>query len=268
MCIKKIIEWFTKPEPEPNPGPIEGNRKTALLFGINNYPGSSNDLNGCLNDISDIAQRLSDDFPEFKTKLFKDSQVTRYTFITEVTKEIGMLVPGDVLLISYSGHGTQVYDISGDEEDGYDEAIYLYDGSVIDDDIGDALKNIPDGATVILMFDSCFSGTVTRRLNGDKTKFIKTEGLPLRKKKRKRFKKSEMKWIVFSGCSEQQTSADALISGRYNGAFTYYALKALTVDITYREWIDKIHEYLPSKDFDQNPTLEGREGLFDKKVLT
>ena len=267
MCIKKIIEWFVQ-EPEPIPEPQEGNKKTALLFGINNYPGTSNDLNGCINDILDIDKKLSTDFPEFKTKLFKDSQVTKYTFITEVTKEISLLIAGDVLLVSYSGHGTQVYDTSGDEADGYDEAVYLYDGSVIDDDIGDALKNIPDGATVVLMFDSCFSGTVTRLLNGDKTKFVQTEGLPPRKIKRKRFKKSEMKWIVFSGCSEQQTSADANINGKYNGAFTFYALKTLSPDITYRQWITKIHQYLPSNNFSQNPTLEGREGLFDKKVLT
>jgi metacaspase-1 len=93
------------------------------------------------------------------------------------------------------------------------------------------------------------------------------EGVPLRKHKRVRFDKSEMKWIVLSGCGEKQTSADAFISRRYNGAFTYYALKTLKVGMTYNEWIKAINAYLPSKNYDQVPTLEGNEKLFSKPIF-
>jgi hypothetical protein len=33
--------------------------------------------------------------------------------------------------------------------------------------------------------------------------------------------------VLFAGCKDNQTSADAYISGAYNGAFTYYFCKTL-----------------------------------------
>jgi len=258
MCFKR---WFHKPDPVPT----EPANKRILLFAINDYPGSANDLSGCLNDIDDVEKMLNAAFPGFNILKFKDSQVTRKAFIDNITSAISLLRPGDELAVWYSGHGTYTYDKNGDEQDGYDEAVYLYDGMVIDDDIGAALKNIPDGATVLLCFDSCFSGTVTR--NPHKNRFI-DPGLPRREKKRVRFNKAEMNYIVISGCGEHQTSADAYIDGRYNGAFTYFALKTLAPGITYNQWIGRIHQYLPSKDFDQNPTIEGNSILLNKKVFT
>jgi len=275
MCFKK---WFTKPDPvviiipvpDPIPVPIPdtGGKKIALLFSINDYPGAANDLNGCNNDARDIEQILNYKFPGFNINKFKDAQVTRNRFISEVTKAIAALLPGDFLLISYSGHGTQEYDIHGDESDGYDEAIYLYDGSVIDDDIGKCLKSIPIGATVVLMMDSCFSGTITRVVSKYANRYFQNQFLPIRRHKRKRFAKNEMNWIVLSGCGEQQTSADAFINGEYHGAFTFYALRTLEPGITYTEWMRRINIYLPGKDFDQFPTLEGKESLFSKIVFT
>lgn len=54
-------------------------------------------------------------------------------------------VPFDVptLYIDYSGHGTYDYDRNGDEADGYDEALFLYDGVLLDDTINSWLQKIP-----------------------------------------------------------------------------------------------------------------------------
>lgn len=259
MCFKK---WFSKPDP------VTAANKRAILFAINDYPGSQNDLNGCVNDQMDLEKKLKSDFPGFEIIKFKDSEVTRKCFIDQIVQAISVLRSGDVLLLHYSGHGTYTYDSSGDESDGYDEAVYLYDGMVIDDDIGEALKAIPEGATVLLLFDSCFSGTVTREIVNFKNRFVPSKDSAKPLVKRRRFAKSEMNWMVFSGCGEHQTSADSYFSGRYNGAFTYYALKTLKPGITYREWFTAIHRYLPSSEYDQDPTLEGNESLFDKKVFT
>ena len=277
MCFSK---WFAIPEHDQDEFPEEGKKKMALVFNINNYPGTENDLRGCLNDGEDLLWKLDDEFPGFLIKRFKDSEATVKAFKTEMRNAVALLVPGDDLLVHYSGHGTYTYDESGDEADGYDEAICLYDGIVIDDDIGDILMSIPDGATVLLLFDSCFSGTVTRafgnpnkksifpwRNHPTKNRFMDPK-LPPRKKKRIRFTKEEMKWVVISGCGEHQTSADAYINRRYNGAFTHYALLTLTPGITYRQWHERIRKYLPSDQFDQIPMLEGKESLLDKLVLT
>ena len=270
MCFKKILEWF-KPDPIPQPPnppePPTDKKRIALLFAINNYPGTTNDLNGCINDQIDLSLRLAVDFPGFQISMFKDAEVTRSRFIKEVVSAIAYINPGDVLLVHYSGHGTKVTDVNGDEKDGYDEALYLYDGTVIDDDIGYALKSIPDGATVVLMFDSCFSGTVTRTLK-NQNRFIPNPNIDSTAVKRIRIPKEEMKWIVFSGCQEDQTSADATFNGRFNGAFTYYSLKALKPNMTYAQWIVEINKYLPSGAFDQCPTLEGNQSLFSNIVFT
>ena len=65
MCWKKIVNWWNNiqennPEPPP-PNPEQGLQKNiALLFAINNYSGSSNDLQGCLNDQKRVASKLPD----------------------------------------------------------------------------------------------------------------------------------------------------------------------------------------------------------------
>jgi hypothetical protein len=38
--------------------------------------------------------------------------------------------------------------------------------------------------------------------------------------------------------------------------------------MTYKTWYDLIRKYLPSRDFDQIPTLEGNSTLINKQVLT
>jgi metacaspase-1 len=283
MCFKKIWESIFPPKPtpapvptptpEPIPGPSPAGRRTGLLFAINNYPGSQNDLQGCLNDQSDVLSKVTAMFPDFKARIFLDSQVTRSTFLGEIKKAITALKTGDMLLIHYSGHGTQIYDDSGDEADGYDEALYLYDGALVDDELGGALVAIPQGAHVVCAFDSCFSSSVTRatinQLRGHQNRFHQI--LPVRHIKRKRIgdKMKDLDYIVFSGCGESQTSADAYINGRYNGAFTYYWLKALqSKDQTYKTWYTKLRTYLPSKEYDQIPDIDGQDDLLDHNVFS
>jgi metacaspase-1 len=255
MCFKKST-------------PIIPAKKRALLFAINNYPGTQNDLNGCLNDEIDVEARLNKDFPGFDIRKFKDSQVTGSKFVGELTNAIRILRAGDLLFVHYSGHGTQVPDKNGDEADGYDEAIYLWDEPVVDDTIRAALAQIPAGAMVVLAFDSCFSGTITRDPLCAKTKFMRYQGNPIMKTPNRKMTDNEIGYVVFSGCEEHQTSADAQIGGRYNGAFTYFWLASLKKGMTYQQWFDKLHTYLPGNGYDQAPTLEGDKNLFNNIVFT
>ena len=247
---------------------INAEKKRALLFAINDYPGSQNDLNGCINDQTDVESMLNKYFPGFVISKFKNSQVTAARFISEVGNAIKVLRPGDILLIHYSGHGTQVPDTSGDESDNYDEAIYLYDRPVIDDTIRDLLSKIPEGAKVVLSFDSCFSGTITRDPFCAKTKFMRYDGNPIMKTANRKMTPNEKRYVVFSGCGEQQTSADACIGGRYNGAFTYFWLKACKPEITYKQWMENLSHYLPGSGFEQAPTIDGDQSIFNNIIFT
>ena len=86
---------------------------------------------------------------------------------------------GDIVVFHYSGHGQQITDDNRDEVDGYDETIVPYDAPekprnpsyrgekhLRDDTINGLVRELrkevgPTG-NVVLFFDSCFSGSITR----------------------------------------------------------------------------------------------------------
>jgi hypothetical protein len=259
MCFKK------RP-----PVPVPNVNRQLLSFAINNYPGSGNDLNGCINDQDDLIDKLNELGFAFAVKTFQDSEVTRANFRNTIKNYIVGMKSGDFLLIQYSGHGTQVHDPHHDEADGYDEALYLYDGAFTDDEFNEVLQLIPEGAKVVIALDSCFSGGATRLFNGDyrKAKYIPTQKIKSLKRRKKYLKSDLMKWIVFSGCGETQTSADAYINGRYNGAFTWAWLKEAKTGIINKTWNSNTKYLLNAYDFEQVCTLDGDETLQASQILT
>lgn len=232
-------------------------KKKALCFGINNYPGTINDLNGCVNDLNDWAAKLTS--LGFDVEKIQDSEATRNRFITEATFAFADAEAGDIVVFTYSGHGTQVVDTNGDEQDGYDEALYLYDGALTDDMIRETLNEAKEGVKIVFIFDSCFSGTATRKIgrSSPQIRFVKTDEVVVNKVNKKFLDQADMIEVLMSGCSDDEYSYDASINGRYNGAFTYYALKNYKIGDTFNEWYDKIREDLPSSKYPQTPQLEG-----------
>merc|ERR1719191_1744343 len=75
--------------------------------------------------------------------------------------------PNDVLVFFYAGHGTNVPDTNGDEDDGLDEAFctldregkFRYeDDALIDDDFAMAIhRAIPQRTRVLVLTDCCHS---------------------------------------------------------------------------------------------------------------
>jgi hypothetical protein len=201
----------------------------------------------------------------FVIRMLLDEQVTIDTFRNAIRDAISATHAGDVLVITYSGHGTQVLDESGDEVDGYDEALYLYDGVFTDDAMRELLDKVPDGVHVFIVTDSCFSGTITRKVGQDalaKPRFIRTQNIPEGTKLAKAFVTEEkMKEIVLTGCSDTETSSDALINGKFWGAMTYYALQSFKPGQTYTQFHNILRTKLPSAKYPQTPQLEGNTAL-------
>lgn len=240
----------------------------ALCMGINNYPGSGNDLSGCVNDSYKWQYRLST-FPGYDRVIrITDDLVLREGLRQNVLRMARDAYAGDWVVIQYSGHGTQTVDMSGDEPDGYDEALYLYDGIFTDDEFRELLKNFRPGVHIVVILDSCFSGTMTRkpRASLGRAKFIPTYEIPPKLKRRKQFLAEEdMVEILMSGCSDSEYSYDAYIDGAFTGAFTHYALKAFSVGMTFKDWHETIKLYLPSTSYPQTPQLEGSAA--NKKLI-
>ena len=259
--------------------------KKAVCIGINNYPGSNMDLAGCVNDAKDWAKELK--FRGFAVATLLDSKATGNAMRKVFTSLATETAPGDTIVIQYSGHGTYVPDLNGDEPDGRDEALVPYDimtnGPVIDDEIYSIFRKKKTGSKIIFISDSCHSGTVMRAFGGFDTimgtrkfmppgKFLKRRDAKLVEAEPDKYAAENISeadfgfrdvsgtLLLFAGCQDVQYSMDANFNSRPNGAFTYFALKALremTPVATYSQWFKQIKKYLPSAEYDQTPNLYG-----------
>ena len=72
--------------------------KTALCIGINNYPGTNMDLQGCVNDANDWAEVLQSRGYAVSTLL--DAQATKAAMVQALTNVIGGAASGDSLVIT------------------------------------------------------------------------------------------------------------------------------------------------------------------------
>lgn len=244
--------------------------KRAVCVGINNYPGIFNDLKGCVNDANDWTALLQGF--GFSVNTVLDSKATIATVKAALQGLIDSTNAGDVAVLTYSGHGTQVTDRSGDESDPYDEAICLYDGNVIDDELRVILDGIHPQATLVIISDSCFSGSVTR-LAAEKAipRFIppavSTEGRTA--KRSFLIPETDMPELLISGCSDSEYSYDAEFNGRPNGAMSAYAIQVIkqNPNATYAEFFAGLRALLPSNDYPQSPQLEGSDANKDCKLF-
>jgi Uncharacterized protein containing caspase domain len=244
--------------------------KRAVCIGINNYPGVFNDLKGCINDAKDWSALLQG--LGFDVSLMLDSQATAQNVKAALQELVNVTNAGDVAVFTYSGHGTQVVDRNSDVADPYDEAIFLYDDSVIDDELRVILQSIHPQATLVVISDSCFSGSVTR-IAGEKAipRFVPPVISTVGRVARRPFliPEGDMPEILISGCSDSEYSYDAEFDGRPNGAMTALAIGVIkqNPNITYREFYAGLRALLPSTEYPQTPQLEGSDVNKGRKLF-
>lgn len=245
-------------------------RRTALCVGIN-YPGTSAELYGCRNDAEDWSAALRARGYEVNTLL--DDHATRAAMMAAISSIVGTAERGDTVVITFSGHGTYVADTSGDEPDGADEALCpadVFAGYVItDDELADVFQNRERGVRLVLVSDSCHSGTVARYLSApsgaqvSRIRFLPprsfTSNVPLGTPRvRSRLVSSA---LLLSGCRDHEYSYDAWFGGRANGAMTRAALDTLANlpagGATFRQWHKNVRAFLPSASYPQSPQLFG-----------
>ena len=166
----------------------------ALLVGVAGKPNpKQKPLQGVKNDVTLFEKTL------IAVRLFEPQQIK--TLLNENATYAGVVgnfkkwliqgsSNGDTVLFYFSGHGCQVWDEDGDEEDGKDEALCCWDSQILkkkvrrrvggvwaeahelaftrnlllDDEIRELLKQL-HGRRVIFMSDSCHSGTVYKGID-------------------------------------------------------------------------------------------------------
>lgn len=276
--------------------------KRALLIGINRYQIDGADLRGCVNDVKDLSAALVE-FYGFSKKditVLTDGAATKKAMEAGIKALVRDSKKGDVAVLHYSGHGSNVPDDNDDEADGRDEILCPTDldwkDPLRDDWLRSTFDGLRDGVSFTAIMDCCHSGTNTREfLPPDapvKQRYLPSpwglvaaesgRSLPrkvlseLRKsppaaRKVKDIVNADLPELLITGCRDTQTSADAFIDGRYNGALTYGLVSAIRTakgKLTYQDLHDRIVAVLKQKKFDQVPQLEGQKTRFGQPLFT
>jgi len=143
----------------------------AVMIGINYVGHDSGVLSGCHNDVLNMKKYIMDvhGFEEENIVILMDDGIhtppTMANMIESYKQIVADSEDGDAIFLHYSGHGTKVADDSGDEDDGYDEALVPVDfnevGLLMDDDLFDILiEPLPEGVHMVSLMDCCHSGTI------------------------------------------------------------------------------------------------------------
>jgi len=144
-------------------------RGISLHIGVNivdpvHYGGSwDGKLNACEKDCDDMQVIAESQF--FETQVLKSQQATRDAVIDTISGIASQLNDGDFFLLSYSGHGGTIPDVDGDEEDLVDETWCLFDGHLLDDELSILWAKFKPGVRVLVVSDSCHSGTMLKNID-------------------------------------------------------------------------------------------------------
>lgn len=140
----------------------------ALLVGINAYPDAP--LRGCHNDVLQLRALLAERYSlaDGGLRLLLDEAATTAA-ITDGLRWLAAAEPEErdpVRLFHFAGHGTYIADQEGDEPDGQDECLVPYDyataGPLSDDRLAELYHDFGPATHLLLVMDSCHSGTIDR----------------------------------------------------------------------------------------------------------
>lgn len=171
----------------------------------------------------------------FRAATLKTRQATTANVKKKIQSAARQLSAGDMFFLTYAGHGAQVDDLNMDEEDKLDETWCLYDRMLLDDELQALYAKFAKGVRILVVADSCHSGSATRSGEPAEDKVYQSLGiraLPLRAAKaiyegnkekydriqskcRKRPKPKASR-ILISACQDHQLAG----GGARNGQFT------------------------------------------------
>lgn len=224
------------------PPPAVIGRKKAVICGIS-YKYSRYELKGCINDAKCMKFLLINrfNFPESEILMLTEEEHDPYRIPTanNIRMAMAWLVAGcragDSLVFHFSGHGAQQRNYTGEEADGFDETLCPLDfetnGMIVDDEINDTLvKPLPPGVKLHAIIDACHSGTALDLpflCRMDRSGQYVWEDHRPRTGRWKGTSGGEA--ISFSGCDDDQTSADtsALSKVTSTGAMTFCFIQAI-----------------------------------------
>lgn len=266
--------------------------KYAFLCGINSYQNGNN-LRGCVNDVMDIRERLIKkyNFSPDNIRLLISERATKKAICEHVEWLISCCDPvaEDLLVFDYSGHGTKFRIRRGNNLDNYETACLCS----TDHDWSDPLEagilhryfdQIPPNTSLSFIADCCNSGDLVKRFGFDGStatqakRMIPPDDILARSLDRTLTTKQIEDYVsiidtvnvlFLSGCQPEETSADAYIDGRYNGALTA-GLKWVIDSDPESLWENthvRMSNYLFDNKFAQHPSIKGSTHTITSKMF-
>lgn len=221
---------------KPVPVATAGRKRRGVAAGLvrvlpQAYDGWDGACPGCDLDAQRFAALCTEQGIEMEVLL--NEQATRDGLVKACTAACAGMQAGDLLVVYVSGHGGQQRDTNGDEPDGLDETLCLYDGQMYDDIVGRWLDKVPAGVDVLFATDTCNSETIARYLPMNISAAVpQTFAAAV---------------LHFGGCADGKSS----YGGIGGGDFTNALLRAWQAGLSYSEWYARAKALMPRR---QRPT--------------
>lgn len=155
-----------------SPPVIAGGRAKgmSLHVGLNlvdpdQYGGWDGELKACEADA--YAMQTIAESEGFKPEILLTGDATRKNVVAEIERAASELNAGDMFLFTVSGHGGRLPDFNQDEDHDddsqrMDETLCLYDLQIADDEIYMLWTKFQPGVRVLMVPDTCHSGSMAR----------------------------------------------------------------------------------------------------------
>ena len=224
-------------------------------------------------------------FPEENVRLLLNQDATRSAIEAGLREWLPANVrPGDQVVFYFAGHGSQVWDENGDEDDGLDETIapadvdpLNADFDIIDETLGEWLNALPT-TNVWYVHDNCNAGTGTRSVTpfararklGRDPAVLPGSGatgrraLPGQAEDVSGFDLDDVNILEIGASQPNQAAVDAYFEGSdgsepfHGGAFTTFLVQQLwraESGTTYQDIFEQVRESLKQNRFNQDPYL-------------
>lgn len=273
--------------------PLQAQTTYAVFVGINDYiefaDEAGGDLLGAEHDARVIREVLAERWglePENTLTLLGRTATKDAIHDAIVGWLAPRAAPGDLALFYFAGHGSQVFDLDGDEADGLDETLAPADvlplssaNDIRDDELRDWLAAV--GTDVVVILDSCHSGTATRAA-GMRTRALDRAPPPeggreptavARGFDRQSMVDSTATVLELAAAAPHEAALEGPLSDEpgaldeQGGMFTRYlvaALRAAPATATYDEVLSAVAERLDYEELGQSPQItgEGSKALF------
>jgi hypothetical protein len=265
------------------PQSAAGPTKLAVLVGINDYkyPDRVSPLAGSINDVEDMLQVLTTkfDFPRENILVLKNAEATHDGIINAIrTQLIAKAKTGDIVVFHYSGHGSQMKDVTGKKISGLDETIVPYDsrdpeGKVFDisgaELHGLLLQLAAKTQNVTFILDSCHSGTLVR---GARVRSIAADtrtpppppsyAVETTRGLGQPDDAAPLKYAFIAAATSKESAYEHISGGKDHGAMTFFLtqqLRASKAGATYRDVMDSVIGNVTANYPAQHPQLEGAQ---------